>query len=222
MILLNNKAIHFLNYILSKNKITRIIFLIFIILVVLEISLRMGGFFYNLKYKLPVVRDGNFRIFCVGESTTWGLGARNPVLGGYPHQLELLLNQKFPFHQVQCLFENTIGQNTSENLIKLPRYIEKYKPDVIVFMIGANNWWNMDVSNILLFTESSISRYYWKILIFLDQFRVWKLLKNVIFSCGLYKERWDYYFPDDKRDEMTNPSKYKRSTIFDKVAAHDQ
>ena len=220
---MNSKAVvHFFSCLWPRNSFLRVSLFFLGAVLFLELSLRFAGFAYNLQHRLPVDRHGIYRIFCVGESTTWGIGASDPVSKGYPHQLEAMLNERYPDKKIQCFFENTIGQNTSENLLKLPRYIKKYRPNLVIFMIGANNWWNLDSSNVLLFSDGSLSHYYWKMLIFLDQFRTWKLLKNIAFSCGLYKERCEYFFPDGRRDELMFPSKFRRPVIFDRIAVHDQ
>ena len=206
-----------------KDKIFCIVFGFLLTLVVLEFFLRLLGIGYNLIHKAPVDTGADYRIYCVGESTTWGIGASDPVSKGYPHQLEKMLNKKYPGMKIQCLFDQTIGQNTSEILLKLPQYIKRHKPQLIIFMIGTNNWWNMDRSNILLFNRSPASEVALKILIFLDQFRVWKLFKHISFSLGLYKERWNYGFPRGKNVEelYEDIGQEVNLQIFNQLAAYD-
>ena len=187
--------------------------------------MRLLGFGYNLAYKAPVDAGADYRIYCVGESTTWGLGASDPIQKGYPHQLEEMLNKKYPGMRIQCFFDQTIGQNTSEILAKLPQQIEKHRPQLVIFMVGTNNWWNMDHSNILLFSRYSlISRVGLKVLIFLDQFRVWKLLKKIAFSLGFFGERWNHMFPKGTT-EIQLSEKIKSETggryVFYRLAEHD-
>lgn len=182
--------------------------------------MRLLGVGYYGMHPVPVNRSAGYRIFCVGESTTWGLGARNELLNNYPHQLETMLNRRFPGMRVQCFFDRTIGQNTSEILLKLPRYIEKYDPQMFIFMTGVNNWWNMDKSNALLFHQSGISRMTLKGLIFLDQFRVWKLLKNIVFHLGFYKERWNCVGDSEDHRKAQQTKDYDR-LIFGEIARYD-
>jgi lysophospholipase L1-like esterase len=196
----------------------------FLALVALELFLRLLGFGYNLLHRTPVDIGADYRIYCVGESTTWGIGASDPISKGYPRQLENMLNEKYPEKKTQCFFDQTIGQNTSEILRKLPQHIRKYKPRLVILMVGANNWWNMDRSNILLFSkDSSVSESVLKVLIFLDQFRVWKLFKNMAFSSGFFKERWNYMFPEETTvkklaQKMENEVDLN---IFDRLAERD-
>lgn len=167
--------------------------------VLVEGLLRLAGFGYYAVHKKPGAASSDYKVFCVGESSTWGVGASNPRIKGYPHQLEKKLRKKFFHKQIRVFFDDTIGQNTSEILQKIPKYIKKYRPDLIIFMVGANNWWNLDKSNILLFSKNNlVSALALKTLIFLDKFRTWKLFKWLYYSFAGYKERWNYFFPKEE------------------------
>lgn len=193
-------------------------------LILVEVFLRLVGFGYYSVYRIPEDAAADYRIFCIGESTTWGVGASNPILKGYPRQLEEMLREKFPHKNIQCFFDETIGQNTSEILEKMPTYIKKHQPNLMIFMVGANNWWNLDKSNILLFSKNKfISETYFKILVFLDRFRVWKLFKWIAYSLGLKKERWNYGWPSEwKVDEMGKIIRNRYDwSIFMKIAEYD-
>jgi len=161
---------------------------IFLCLVLLEMGLRLGGFVYSAMNPLPEDKNADYRVLCIGESTTFGLGASNPRLFNYPHQLELLFRERFPHLKVQVFHDGRIGSNTTENLMKLPSQIEKYKPQLVIFMVGINNWWNLDKSNILIFNKKKgFSEGILKAAVFMDQFRVYKLLKSIAYSAGIIK-----------------------------------
>jgi lysophospholipase L1-like esterase len=146
--------------------------------VLLELTLRLMGGVYLFLHRTPQISGPGYKIFCIGESTTWGTGAAAPLLQGYPKQLEGMLNERYPKLGIQCFFDDSIGQNTSEILYKLPGYVSKYNPRLVIIMAGVNNWWNLDRSNILLFRKDTvIPKATLRLLIFLDRFRVWKLLK---------------------------------------------
>ncbi len=167
--------------------------------ILVEGLLRLAGFGYYATHKKPEAASSGYKVFCVGESSTWGVGASNPGVKGYPHQLEKRLRKKFFHKQIRVFFDDTIGQNTSEILQKMPGYIKKYQPDLIIFMVGANNWWNLDKSNILLFSKNNlVSDLTLKTIIFLDKFRTWKLFKWLYYSFAGYKERWDHYFSEEE------------------------
>jgi lysophospholipase L1-like esterase len=206
-----------------KSKVFCVLFGVCLVLVGLEIFLRLLGFGYNVIYRAPVDARAEYRIYCVGESTTWGIGASDPATKNYPRQLEEMLKKKYKGMKIQCFFDQTIGQNTSEILAKLPRHIEKYRPQLIIFLVGVNNWWNMERSNILLFNEDrSVSQLALKTLIFLDQFRIWKLFKNLVFPLKVSKERWDFFYPPagGAREEL-GKEKWDQAPIFDALAEHD-
>lgn len=195
----------------------------FFALMAVELGLRVFGFGYKLAHRPPQDRGADYRIFCVGESTTVGVGAKDPDLQSYPRQLERLLSEHFPDKRIQVFFDQTIGINTSENLMKLPGYLNRYDPQMVIFMVGVNNWWNMDKSNILLFSKSgALSRMTLKTLVFLDRFRLWKLLKWLQFSLGWYRHRYDYRTPESEKFRMV----LKREganwmKFFNLLAEHD-
>ncbi|MFH0984788.1 MAG: SGNH/GDSL hydrolase family protein [Candidatus Omnitrophota bacterium] len=206
-----------------KDKIVCILLGIFLAFAGLELFLRLLGFGYDLVHKTSPRAGEGYRIYCVGESTTWGVGASDRASKNYPRQLEEMLNKQYPSANVQCLFDQTIGQNTSEILAKLPRHIMKYRPQLIVLLVGVNNRWNMDRSNILLFSKNTtVSRATLQVLIFLDQFRVWKLFKSLAFAYGFPKEHWDFFVPPsgEAREELER-KKEEAGSIFDDLAEHD-
>ena len=184
------------------------------------------AFGYNFSHKIDFEKSADYKIFCVGESSTWGIGASDPLEKNYPRQLERLLSHKFPGKNVKCFFDQTIGQNTSEILFKLPKYIEEYKPNLIILMVGVNNWWNLDKSNALLFTKNRfIANATFRVKIFLDRLRVWKLSKWIAYSLGLANERWDYWYPVERMDDIGGYEKEIREEynmeILYKVSDHD-
>ena len=171
-------------------------------LVFLEIILRISGFGYNVFHPVPAAASGEYRIFCIGESTTWGMGAKDPSTQSYPRQLENMLNEEFKDIDIKVFHDQAVGKNTSEISDKLPLWLKKYQPNLAIIMCGANNWWNLNRSNILLFNKNkTINILGCRMLIFLDKFRTWKLFKWVSLSLGRYKTRWNYPFSEDKSGE---------------------
>ncbi len=204
-------------------KIGLIFFGILLSLAILELFLRLLGFGYNVLHPLPQDQGADTRIFCIGESTTVGIGAADPVVGNYPRQLEGLLKRRFPDRKIQCFFDQTIGQNTSEILLKLPRYIAKYRPQLIIFMVGTNNWWNMEKSNILIFNKNRVVRdLTLKTLVFLDRLRVWKLMKWIAFSFIGCRERWCYWTPEaDRIGDVIKREGPERMELYNTLAEVD-
>lgn len=118
----------------------------------------------------------------------------------------LRINSLNPIFHV--FFDSSIGLNTSEILARLPWYIEKYQPDLIIFMVGVNNWWNLNKSNILLFNKDrTVSGATLRVLILLDRFRIWKRIKWIGYSKGFIKYASDFNFPiepENGKEEGTN------------------
>ncbi len=209
--------------ILFLSKVSLILFSLFLSLAVLEILLRVCGFGYKIFNPLPKASGADYRILCVGESTTTGTGAADESTGNYPKQLEALLLSAFPDKKIQCFFDRTIGWNSSEILLKFPVYIKKYNPNMIILMVGVNNWWNMERSNILLFSKNNrVSDISFRVMMFLDNFRVWKLIKWIRFSLGNYKPRWGYWTPEsEKINEAIKRDGNEVMMLFNKLAMHD-
>ncbi|MBF0331165.1 MAG: hypothetical protein HQL17_04450 [Candidatus Omnitrophica bacterium] len=169
-----------------KARIGLVFFGIFLALVLLEIGLRIAGALFDLKYYKVQNNQARYRIFCLGESTTFGVGTQDPAQENYPHQLELLFKQQFPQTKTRVFFSQTIGINTSTMLYNLPSTLNKFKPDVVIMMVGLNNWWNLSNSNVLLFNKHErLQNLYFRTLGFFDGFRVFKLMKWICYSTGL-------------------------------------
>lgn len=170
---------------------------IILCLLMLEAGLRIAGWWYNWKHPLPKDRGADYKILCVGESTTFGIGAEDPARDGYPRQLELLLNQRFPGLRAQCLHDQSIGASTSQLLMNFPAALDRYRPDLVIFMAGLNNWWTLNRSNILLFNHNDkVWQFSFKVLGFLDEFRVYKLLKWIFYSQKWISFDSIYQLPD--------------------------
>ncbi len=220
-----------------KNKIICLAFGVILSLVLAELLLRIAAFSYNLVYKTPEnYKNSYYRILCVGESTTCGIGASDPALYNYPRQLQEKLNKKFPDLGIKCVFDPSIGVNTTQNLIKLPSIIKKYQPNLVVFMAGINNWWNLDKSNILLFNKNErLQQALLNLRMFLERFRVYKLFKWLVYSYGLIRLEDQINWPEENvNDEESTKLRLKmafdlresieekyNSDIFIKIAYYD-
>ena len=73
---------------LLKQKITLVVFSLFIFIILLEAGLRIGGFVFlslqEYRNKISIRQKGAYRIMCLGESTT---------AGQWPKPLEDFLNE---------------------------------------------------------------------------------------------------------------------------------
>ena len=117
-----------------SSKIALIFLGIFLFLVLLEVSLRLGGFVLqsiqeheNLQ---SIKQGGVYRILCLGESTT----ERQ-----YPHLLEQVLNQRNIGVRFNVIDKGRSTANTLYILSRVKSYLTEYHPDMVVAMMGIND-----------------------------------------------------------------------------------
>lgn len=80
---------------------------------------------------LPLSVPGRRLIICMGESSTFGTGAKNR-LTTYPHQLQAILQQHDPRFVVYNA--GIPGANTVDNAQRLSLALLKYKPEAVIYM----------------------------------------------------------------------------------------
>jgi lysophospholipase L1-like esterase len=85
----------------------------------------------------------NQRILCIGDSNTYGLWLERDE--AYPKQLEAIWNERIGTPEVEVLNLGFPGTNSSRLRRDLPRMLEVFEPDVVILMIGANDYWTMPV-----------------------------------------------------------------------------
>ncbi|MBF0522209.1 MAG: tetratricopeptide repeat protein [Candidatus Omnitrophica bacterium] len=118
---------------------------IIVMLVLLEILLRLGGLLYNVHRDLrnaTSFSSNEIRILCVGESTT--------ALGGgdsYPSQLQQILNQRRPDKKFTVINKGMISSTSLKILAELEGWLDTYRPNIVVGMIGINDPLHSEISN---------------------------------------------------------------------------
>ena len=147
-----------------RQKITLIIFGLFLCAVLLEIGLRIGGFvilsLQEQRNKASLGQKGAYRIMCLGESTTTA-GGKN----SYPNQLQQVLNDKDIGVKFSVINKGICGTKTGSIVSQLEHNIEKHNPDMIVTMMGIN-----DEEGICLASHKKLS-------LFIESLRTYKLIK---------------------------------------------
>lgn len=135
----------------------------------LEIVLRAGGFIFlalqEHQNKISLIKHGEYRILCLGESTT--------ALGGedaYPRQLEKILNSRQSKIQFTVINKGIPATTTNQIVLHLERYLNQYKPHMVITMIGAN-----DVLEGLKPAVSMLPRW----IQFFENFRIFKLVRLI-------------------------------------------
>jgi tetratricopeptide (TPR) repeat protein len=115
-------------------KISLVLFGLFLTIVILEIGLRIGGLailsIQEYRNQQSIKQKGSFRIMCLGESTTQDQ---------YPPYLEKILNQSNVGIKFSVIDKGIAGTNTGVILSDLEANIDKYQPDMVVTMMGIND-----------------------------------------------------------------------------------
>ena len=97
--------------------------------------------FNTLGFRSPEiskVKDVNtFRIFCMGNSTTFGLSVIREE--AFPEILRNLLREKFDGKNIEVINSGIPGYSSFQGLVQLKRVILKLKPDLITCCYGKND-----------------------------------------------------------------------------------
>lgn len=107
-------------------------------LLLLELGLRLLGAGYMWLQARRATSSASsrdaVRILCVGESTT-ALGGRN----SYPSQLQQLLNDRAGGRRFVVINRGFPTASSSQIINELPGNLERFRPRVVVAMMGAND-----------------------------------------------------------------------------------
>ncbi|MDD5130006.1 MAG: tetratricopeptide repeat protein [Candidatus Omnitrophica bacterium] len=117
-----------------KQRLLLVTFGILFFFILLESSLRLGGFIIlsiqeHRNYQ-SIKQKGAYRILCLGESTTQNQ---------YPPFLEEILNQRNIGIHFSVIDKGLRGTNTPTILNNLESYLAQYHPDMVVAMMGIND-----------------------------------------------------------------------------------
>ncbi|MFA5230912.1 MAG: tetratricopeptide repeat protein [Candidatus Omnitrophota bacterium] len=117
-------------------------------IVCLELLLRVFGVGYLLYRRgFPGGLKDNpavYKILCLGDSFTLGVGAGKDE--DYPAQLGGMLKES-GLRKFAVINEGVGGQNSSELLYSLDKKLDKYKPDMVVLMMGMIDGHNTHLHN---------------------------------------------------------------------------
>jgi lysophospholipase L1-like esterase len=84
----------------------------------------------------------NFRVLCAGDSNTYGvyLDSREEA---WPARLETVWNESPGSPQIEVLNLGYPGTSSSLLLSHMPRLMETFDPDLVLAMIGVNDYWTI-------------------------------------------------------------------------------
>ena len=116
-----------------------ILFGITLAFVLVEGGMRLTGnildFFQEAKNKNLMKQRGVCRILCLGESTT----ASMPGIISYPAYLQTILNENNARAQYVVINKGVFATNTTNIVTNLNGYLNEYRPDVVITMMGVND-----------------------------------------------------------------------------------
>ena len=206
-----------MNFVSVRQKLFLIFLGLFISLIVLEIGLRLSGFIIlslqEYKNKLSIRQKGAYRIMCLGESTTASWGDES----AWPNQLERILNGRGRGIEFSVINKGIAGINTAGILARLNENLNRYKPDMVIAMMGINDDYG---SNVIAKERESP----------LFSLRLYKLMKFIwLHIANLAKEGEDLHLERDASvSEDTNLNKsrayfdlgvsYRNEGLDDKAA----
>jgi lysophospholipase L1-like esterase len=116
-----------------KQKMFLFLFSLIFLTLILEIGLRLGGYcFFLLQDRQNQIAFNEYRILCIGESTT-ALGGKE----SYPSQLEEILKSKIP--NVNVINKGRASNFTSDLEYYYKDNLDLFKPQIVIFMMGIND-----------------------------------------------------------------------------------
>ena len=88
---------------------------LFIALLLTEAFFRVGGLVVNKEITTPPNKNKDiYRILCIGDSSTYGLGSTDPKKYSYPDQLQTLLNEYSHNNKFEIANLGVQGINSSQ------------------------------------------------------------------------------------------------------------
>ncbi len=178
------------NYTSFHQKITLVFIGVGIFFVLIEILLRLSGFvqmsLQEHKNMRSIQQRGYYRIMCIGESTT-----RYHGKDSYPYQLEQVLNEHSLGIKFSVVNDGIPGITTDGLVKRLPRDIDMYKPDMVLAMMGVNDFsleWS-ELARPFIIKKNG----------FLTQLRIFKLIQLIQLNT-LSKFRQLFYKKADNKN----------------------
>lgn len=120
-------------------RMVRVAMWIVIIVCVAELFMRGAGWLMLHVWREKYPASGQVRILCLGDSYTYGVGAKRGY--SYPRQLQTLLDETSKC-KVQVINRGVPGMNSDYIRAHFKESLLKYRPHVVLFLAGINNHWN--------------------------------------------------------------------------------
>jgi lysophospholipase L1-like esterase len=91
----------------------------------------------------PATEPAGRVVLCVGDSFTFGLGASRHDRN-YPSRLASALQSADP-GSWRVVNEGRPGRNSAQLEAALPALLRRHRPEVVLILVGVNDWWNDEV-----------------------------------------------------------------------------
>ncbi len=185
-----------------RQKFVLIIFGLSLTVILLEIGLRIAGaivFYLQERHNHLSFSDTEYRILCLGESTT--------ALGGedsYPGQLERMLNEHSKTKRFTVINKGVIGTNTDYIREHVDQNLDQYKPQLVIVMMGVNDRF--------YFRPPQGPQWLWQIQLYFKNFRVYKLV-NLLYEHITHHIKGTKATPEDN-DNLQYGHNYQRTENF--------
>lgn len=115
-------------------------FRILLIVVIVELGLRASGYLHAQMQRneaLVSSSDSGYRILALGESNTADL---HNGQSSWPRELGMMLNEMSKKKRYVVFNEGTPSSNSEIILKNFEKNLDKYRPDMVIAMMGANDW----------------------------------------------------------------------------------
>ena len=182
-------------------KLLLIFFGLFLATFIIEAGLRIGEFILiSLQERtniLSLKREGAYRIMCLGESTTFR---------EYPLYLEEILNSSKAVDIKFTVIDKSVPSITTDAiLLTLEDNLDKYKPDMVITMMGINDSGGVHIpyEELDILTKKS----------FLDQFKIYKLARFLKLHIAIKLK--DIQLVIQKMNKVSNSPKYRSFTTLE-------
>ncbi len=163
--------------------------ILILLLGLLELGLRVTGYFYSLNRansallvgddsiireeegknkKLSTKEDSS--ILCLGDSYTYA--GNVPYGETYPSNLQKILTDRDSSKKYSVINGGVCEYNSKQVLVRLPSLIKKYKPDTVILLVGSSDRFNLAGYN---FHEGGIKG-------LIRNLRIYKMFKIVMLN----------------------------------------
>lgn len=155
-------------------------------LILIEACMSLWGFLLvqnrQRRLKSALAHKADYRILCLGESTTENQ---------YPPYLEAILNQNAAGVKFKVIDQGMAATNSEYLLANLNDYLTRYRPDMVITMVGINDCCR--VRNIDIFSNRTLTTP--ALLLLLKQSHLYKLAAalwvNIESKFYRLKQGWD-------------------------------